>query len=548
MNDCRRKQGSKVLIIGIDGATFKVIKPLVERKRLPNIARLMKEGVHGPLRSTIPVVSAVAWTSFATGKNPGKHGIYDFLSRDPLNYSVRVNNATMRKSTPLWVILSNKGRSVCVLNVTMTYPPDRVKGCMVSGLGTPDIKSNFTFPPSLIGDIRRDIGGYIITPEIDIKGSGNSKFEREKIIRDFCNAIENRLQVARYLMKNKDWDFAMVMFGETDYISHKFWESNYDEDGSFSDDGVVPFIYQKVDEAIGEILQEVDDRTDIIIMSDHGFQSVSRGVLMNRWLQQQGFLSINNKRSGVDFARYFKSFRGLIEGLLPWRFKKVADPSAIFSNVDWENTLAYSVGTTGDIYINLKGRETKGRVSPGKEYDDVCKEIIDALMKLCDPENGRQVISHVYKKEDIIHGDCFNDAPDLILEFSRGYRNIAKGLMGGNLHSGKEVVIKTWWMGDHDMDGILIMNGPNVRRGIEIGGANIVDVAPTALYLMGVNIPEDMDGKVLIPAIDRGYIRSCPVQYSKQEIINMNPEETGGYEIDEAQKVKERLRGLGYLE
>ncbi|MFW9835656.1 MAG: alkaline phosphatase family protein, partial [Candidatus Thorarchaeota archaeon] len=237
----------RILVIGVDGATFDVVGPLVDKGMLPNLGRLMRDGCYGKLLSTIPTLSPVAWTSFATGKNCGKHGIFDFVRRGPGSYRMLVNNASWRRSKPIWVILSERGRSVCVVNVPMSYPPDEVNGYMISGLGTPGTSRDFTYPTWLYEEIRREIGEYIVTPDLHVKMREKiSAKEVQDVVEVLSNCIDIRTEAVKYLMKKQSSEFIMVMFGETDLISHMFWESDIEKvicEGS----NAIYEIYEKID-------------------------------------------------------------------------------------------------------------------------------------------------------------------------------------------------------------------------------------------------------------------------------------------------------------
>jgi predicted AlkP superfamily phosphohydrolase/phosphomutase len=227
---------------------------------------------------------------------------------------------------------------------------------------------------------------------------------------------------------------------------------------------------------------------------------------------------------------------------------KASDPSEFFRDVDWRGTAAYSMGTTGNIFINLKGREPLGVVNPGREYDDLCNSIRMDLLELEDPANGRKVVEHVYRKEEIIRGKFINDAPDLIIEFSKGYRNMAKGVMRGESFEREKIIVNTRWSGDHEINGILIMKGPHIGKGLELYRADIMDVAPTVLHLMGIPVPEDMDGKVFAGALDRNFMLKNPVKYARVTKDEGFPEKIESYTQEDARKVKEKLKQLGYLE
>lgn len=191
---------SKVFIIGLDGATFDIIYPMIEKAQLPTISRLMKTGTHGVLKSTIPDLSPVAWTSMITGKKPGSHAIFDFISRQPDSYKFAPTRGCDRKVQPIWSILSDNGKQVGVINVTMSYPPEEVNGFIISGLDSPRLNENITYPPSLYNEIKEKLGEYILVNPYALT-------TREKHLKGMFEMIDNRLATTKYLMERYEWDF-----------------------------------------------------------------------------------------------------------------------------------------------------------------------------------------------------------------------------------------------------------------------------------------------------------------------------------------------------
>jgi len=211
-----------------------------------------------------------------------------------------------------------------------------------------------------------------------------------------------------------------------------------------------------------------------------------------------------------------------------------------FSDVDWQRTKAYSLGHVGQIYINLKGREKFGIVNRGNEYETIRDEIIDKLKKLRDPETGELVVDKVMKKEELYKGQYLERAPDLFV-FSRNSEYDAFALMAQNT----EIFCDHFkgQSGNHRLHGIFAANGPSIRSGIQIEGAGIIDIAPTLLYLMGLPIPDDLDGKVLKDIFQPSFLKKMPPRFEKARQME---KKKGKSEGDE-EEIKERLRELGYL-
>ena len=260
----------KVLIIGIDGATPDLIIPWCKQGKLPNICGLMDTSIYGNLESTVPPITPAAWTSFLTGQNPGKHGIFDFMEREPHSYNFRYINSKARKSPSLWKILSNEGYKVGVLNVPMTYPPEEINGFLISGLDAPD-EERAVFPEELFYDLEKNVGGF----QLDIRHLGNMRndIQRLAFLDEVKDVEEQRVRVLLYLQKKYQCDFLMIVFNATDQVQHHFWHymdtshPKYDPLGSEKFADAIYDIYNKVDELIGQLqieLQPTDQRVNII--------------------------------------------------------------------------------------------------------------------------------------------------------------------------------------------------------------------------------------------------------------------------------------------
>ena len=210
---------SRVLVIGIDGVTFDLIHPWAEAGDLPNLAAIARNGASGELRSTIPPNSAPAWTSFMTGMNPGKHGVYGFTRVEPREgYAIRVNSGAVRRAQTVYQLLTEQGRRSIVLNVPMTYPPDPIDGLVVTGIATPGMESQFTYPPELRDEVFRLLPDYIL----DVRGWGVTAVgeRRAHILEDILRMVDTRTRLALHLMRTQPWDLFTIVFTATDRAQH----------------------------------------------------------------------------------------------------------------------------------------------------------------------------------------------------------------------------------------------------------------------------------------------------------------------------------------
>jgi len=543
---------SRVFIIGIDGATFDVIKPMVGAGELPVFARLMERGAFGPLLSTPNLISPSAWTSFLTGVNPGKHGIFEFYEKKRDCYGVRFINASDRKAASLWSILSDNGAKVGVVNVPMTYPAEKVNGFLIAGLESPGPEAKgFTYPAGLYEELKGALGRYIMEPGITSHVMAGDRDTAEALLYE---SIENRKASTLYLMKKYPWDFFNVVFRDTDPAQHCFWKF-YDKGSPDYEDSpycrVIPEVYRRIDAAMGEIIAALPEDVTVIVLSDHGFGFRQYANLcLNGWLEGEGHLRSRGKEKAALTGRLYRQVekrfkrktKERLVRLLPGLRDRVQS-GVFFSKIDWSHTKAFADGIREGIYINLRGREPGGIVAPGEEYESLRDEIIAGLMETRDPQSGEPVVDKVLKREDVYDGEMTEMSPDLIVRWRpdvgiSGLRAADGAVYTPHFLTEEHRTIS----GDHRETGVLFMTGPGIKRGA-LRDASIMDLAPTILHVMGHSVPSDMDGVVLLKALKgrKKVVLSGP---SGKD----GPDVEGGYAPDEEEAVRKRLRDLGYVE
>lgn len=542
---------SRVLVIGIDGATFDLIGPWAEAGDLPNLARLMEEGAHGPLESTLPPVTSPAWPTFATGRNPGKHGVFDFIR--PMGGKFELVNASSLRAPTLWEMLSQSGHNVGVMNVPVTYPPKPVNGFIVGGMLSP-MEGVFTYPADLLDQYADRMKPYRIAPAVQYKGGNEETF-----IADLLDLVDRRGQYALQLMEDYPYEFLMFHFQATDLLQHALWKfmdpthPRYDAKGAAHVAPAFERVYLQIDAYIGQMLDIFGDDATVIVMSDHGFGPLHHTVNLNLFFLDQGLLKLKE---------------GAWTGLKSWLFRAGLTPAAIwhlieraglqnyiwqvskstrnkvvskflsFDDVDWSQTLAYSIGHVGQVYINLKGREPEGIVEPGAEYEAVRQRVREALQELRHPETGQPMVDAAIPGESVVHGPYASRSADLHLILD-GYRAIAFPLFAADRR-----VVTRQIRGDsgcHRRHGILIAWGEGIRPGETVEDARIMDVTPTILHLMGLPVSDDLDGRVLTSMLSV----TRPVKYERNGKAEMGDEED--LSPEETAEVEERLRSLGYL-
>jgi len=293
-----------VLIIGLDGATFKVLGPLMDKGKMPNLAHIRDQGVNGTLMSTVPSLSGPAWTSFFTGLNPGKHGVFswrrDPRSRDPANL---VSSRTVI-GDKVWDLLGKEGLRSCVIGVPVTYPPDEMKGAIVTGILTPMDAKVFTYPPELSEELRAM--GYRTDYQFrndDYDGKDETRRALYKEIKELAHV---RVEAAQLLLERGPWNLFVVMFGQTDQVQHFFWD----------DQEVLAEFFGIMDRYIGRLVEAFSKAIDplyVLVMSDHGFDaSPTRSFALNKWLEEEGFVGKGEKKAR---SRTFEAARKVSRSL-----------------------------------------------------------------------------------------------------------------------------------------------------------------------------------------------------------------------------------------
>lgn len=618
-------QVKRVVVVGFDGMDPELASRFMDEGKLPHFAQLRSMGAFRPLETTFPAISPVAWSTFQTGVNPGKHNIYDFLGRDlgsylPFLSSAKITGAKrhlrigkyslplgkpiirgMRRGTPFWHLLAKAGVPCSVIRVPVTFPPERFSGVLLSGMCVPDLKgSQGTFclcTTRSAGDKFREGGvrvpierngskflSYIPGPE-DPLGTGKELranfairaasdddsariemngekitlrvgeysdwqtvrfksglgFAARGICRFYLKSISPELEIyvtpvnidpgrpdlpvshpvtySIYLAKlfgpyatlglaEDTWalneqvldddaflaqcysnhedrermffdalektqqGFCACVFDTTDRVQHMFWRYLEGDHPAAKDlprdqrPEIIQDLYQRMDALIGRVIEQIDQDSLLLVISDHGFKSFARCVNLNAWLHQNGYLALKEGKTESG----------------DW-----------FEDVDWSHTRAYTMGLNG-LYLNLKGRERHGIVSPGAEGQLLKDELRTKLTGLPDPQAGTASITGVFDCDGIYAGPYVDNAPDLIVGYGAGYRASWDSVMGKVTANIFEDNLKAW-SGDHCVDPRLVPGVLFSNQKIAADRPQIADVAPTLLKLFGLDLPSYFDGK-----------------------------------------------------
>jgi predicted AlkP superfamily phosphohydrolase/phosphomutase len=555
----------KVMVVGLDGATWDILRPMMDRGLMPNLLRLIGSGVSGPLRTTIPPITGSAWPSFQTGMNPGQHGIFSFEDLVPGTYGRRIINSHSIHGEPVWSILSRHGKRVCVINVPVTYPPRPVNGYLISCMLSPYGDRRITHPPELYEELIAAIGDYRTYVSTPITPLGGVR----RFVDELTFATRKRGEAAAWLLKQKgSFDFFMVHFQCLDPLQHRaldYVDPRHPRYASRKPDDIayVCEYYRLLDEMVGKVVEAADEHTTLIGLSDHGFGPVLKQVNINRFLQQQGLLrsrlasgaSQSLAKHLLGLARKLDVFQvreWLVEERRNTILHRLVRERLRNSNkgavIDWTGTKVFAwsaAGTFLGLHVNRRGREAQGIVGD-EEYEAVRAQVSGLLMQLADPETGARVVERVYRREELYHGPHIDRMPDLVVQPVEGYQ-LSPWFNGDLVFEPVTRII-----GDHRMNGIVFFNGAHVRgRGTKVDEANIMDIAPTVLFLLGVPVPSTMDGRVLSSVLDADWLEAHPIEIEQRPPGELQPAEAGERPtLSDAEEdvIRKRLAGLGYFE
>jgi len=554
----------KVLVIGLDGMTAVSLLPLIKDGQMPFMGQLIDRGAFGTLLSTIPPVTGPAWTTFFTGRNPGSHGILDFFRVTSDGQSRRLINSREVHGKTLWEILNENGKTQIVVNTPLTYPPTPVEGAMITGMLTPNTNSDMTHPPDLYSRLKPELGEYVITV--------NWQDYSEESATGFLGALrECNRQRTRYvlrLMDDIDWDFTMATYTGTDRVHHALWHyvdpAERAKLGPAFDPGVMEGVnsyFRQLDDNIRRIVTKAGPETAVFFISDHGFGPLLRKVYINNWLEKQGLLKIRHGRlkayqaATLGMRLASKIMRRVKSIPLLNRIKPKAKQRAALANfafyhifygsIDWSRTKAYMASNSEQgIYVNLAGREPFGSVDPA-DYDRVRDEVQEALQRL-ENDEGKPLLSHFYRREEIYAGPCTERAPDVIFFLDEGAYLAEIQLGGGKLF--RDISWRTG-TGNHRLEGILLAAGPDIRSTRDYT-TKLINVMPTILHYMGIPIPTDLDGSLIEEVFTEEFRADREPVYEGASMAGVEDGDgdEGVFSEREEGELQDRLRRLGYMD
>jgi predicted AlkP superfamily phosphohydrolase/phosphomutase len=529
--------------------------------RLPVLQSLIQKGVSGTLNSVFPPLSPVAWTTVMTGKNPGKHGVFEFVEHGHNPLAGRINTSRCIKSELVWETAGRFGKRTVAGAVPMSYPPRPAPGFYIGDFLSPADAKDFSSDPAAFEEMKKALGGtYRAWATVTHDGGHEAD-----ALADLTGFLKEHLAAVEYMATHHDWDLFMYDLMATDRIQHELWHAwDPAHDKARGRDlekirqGFVEF-WETLDAGVGLILEKLGPDTNVILMSDHGFGPIEWYVNFNVWLLDEGLIQLQNSlyvkqkhwfyRRGVTPEWIYKIMTRL--GLADQRVSRFQGgqdnfwdrlaQSAFLSakHIDWSKTVAYAQGNFGQIFLNIKGRQPNGCVDPA-DAPALIEKIKERLMMLKHPETGEPLVEKVYGRQDLYNGPLIEMGPDLTVVLQDwNYRTI--GLHEFTTH--KTISPAFGPTGDHRLEGMIVGVGPAFENGASPDGACLLDIAPTILHLLGVPVPDDMDGRVLTELLKPEFRNSMQLQ----ESVISESIDSGSMNADEEALIQQRLADLGYL-
>lgn len=515
---------------------------------MPFLSELCRQGCRGVLESTIPPKTPSAWTTFQTGCNPGIHGVYDFALWDRTTRKINYVNSRNYSDT-LWDRAGSAGLRVGVINVPMTYPAWPINGYMITGLMTPSLERDWTWPPELASEILAIVPNYHVFSFESARRGKPHRYPKEFLDR-MSEVSRNRTRIALHILHKEPLDLFMVHFQAPDVVQHALW--------GYLDPGHRNYSPRIRDMIWGDFYRCLDEQFRIIhdafqagggdcltlVVSDHGFQTHSHQFQFGNWLIKEGFLKIRKTLRRYAFLKdllYRTDLFGFKPILNRSRFgrKIIAAVSQPVFEYDWEHSRVYSFGQTSDGFVFFLDTDPELRKQTESQLDEKIRRMVN-------PDTGLPVIEKILPRDQIYRGPKLDTLPDWILKplpgiTVNGYFNPFRSGILLPIRKGRD-----FHMGTHHPDGILLAAGPRVRSASRIAGANLIDIAPTLLAWLGIPVPKSMEGRILQDLFTHRISKAQVGKFPSASSPAVSDAEV--YSKDDIQNIEDRLRDLGYIE
>ena len=462
------KGRKKVLVIGLDCAPPELVFEQW-RQELPNVRRVMDNGVWGKLESCIPAITVPAWSAMMASKDPGTLGFYGFRNRGDYSYGRHtLANGQAVKTDRVWDILSRAGKKVITIGVPQTYPPRPVNGIQVGCFLSPSTRNYerpYTYPARAMSEIEEAVGEYLV----DVPNFRTE--DKDNLLCQIYAMTKKRFKLVKKWIVEKEWDFFMFVEMGVDRLHHGMWKYHDPAHHKYEVHTVynnsIREYYRYIDNEIGQILALVDNDTTVFIVSDHGAKRMDGGICVNEWLIREGYLTLKSyprERTAIDKCE-----------------------------IDWSKTRVWGDGGYyARIFLNIEGREPRGIVKPG-EVEALREELKAKLEAIVDP-SGVNIGTTVFKPQEI-YRQCNGVPPDLLVYFGDLYWRSVGSVVYDSIYTFENDTGPDDC--NHAQYGIVIKNDPAMREGAggrELTGLHLMDMAPTILQQFHVPVPADMQG------------------------------------------------------
>jgi predicted AlkP superfamily phosphohydrolase/phosphomutase len=532
----------KTLLIGLDGATFTVVDPLVERGVMPFLGSLLARGVRAPLTSVVPPLTPPAWTSLMTGKRPGEHGVFDFFQKESTD-SEYFHFASSQDvgSAMIWSIASEHGKRVVSLNFPLMFPPPAVDGYVVPGGWIPWRQLRLgCSPPGLFDRLKTlpsfDPREMALDMKLEVKGiEGCAADEYADWIRLHTRREQRWFEIARHLLaEDAEIELGAVMFDGTDKLQHLCWRFI---DPAFRPQQPTPWeaeimalcdeYFARLDGIIRELVELAGDDATVVVASDHGFGPTWDLFYVNAWLEQEGYLAWKDDAAAEATEAPAVGFSQMTRHVF---------------ELDWSRTVAYAASPSSQGIHVVRRAGADGAAITAPAYDRLVRELADGLRRIPHPVSGKPLVVDVELRQSAFAGPYEALAPDLTLV-------LADGAAVSILRSDTLVRTREEPKGNHRPDGIFAACGPGIRSGAALERLSIVDVAPFLLHSLDVPVPSDMSGRVPAEAFEPEALLRRPPRLADAPGEWVAPADNEVvYDREEEETIVGRLRALGYVE
>jgi predicted AlkP superfamily phosphohydrolase/phosphomutase len=539
----------RILALAFDGADYELVRRWMSEGRLPTISRLAREGAFGPLRSTIPAFTPTAWSSFLTGLNPGRHGIFNFTT-NPNRGTQKLESAASRAGTPIWRLLGAAGVRSAFVGIPFTYPAEPIDGIVVTGYGGPE-------RPQILPASAEE---RILAAYPDLVTAHHPMAERwwEDFPAYTGRLLEHAEQIAGVckLVYELEPELGLlcVDFMSTDHVGHlgfaRIDPEHPAHDPAQPGDELLR-VYERVDGLCGELIDAAaaayGEEPTVLLFSDHGMKPIYWMFHLDRWLEERGHLRFR-KRSLQPLRRgrldYLARVDQKLVRTLPW-YGRALDaipflprPAAdrLFADIDFGSTQAYGFASGGQLYL---GELTGARHDPA--YIDA---LAGELAEVPHPETGKPAFD-VARKEELYSGPFLDKAPELVLLPHDERINVDPSrrhwTRAFERHERLDPEVSYGYSGHHGVTGILAATGPGIEPADVPESAEIVQLPATILHLLGLSA-EGLDGEPLAAILEQ----TAPVADVAPAAAAPEASEEPVYSEEEERQMVERLRDLGY--